>query len=141
MTRPEPAVEGLRRHARQRSDDARAAIEQAIRELRRHHQDVNVNAVARVAGVSRKTIYKHTDLLEKIRNHRRQPRIVRSEPTPVAGGHNPIVAALRNELANQKAHYDDEIARLKVQLRQRDDELAAVHGELHRRLLDDPPSG
>lgn len=132
MTRPEPAVEGLRRHAQQRSDDARDAIDQAIRELRRHHQDVNVNAVARCAGVSRKTIYKHTDLLEKIRNHRRQPRIVPAGPAPVAGGNNPIVAALRNELANQKTRYETEIARLKAQLRQREDELAAVHGELHR---------
>lgn len=139
MTRPEPAVEGLRRHAQQRSDDARAAIEQAIRELRRRHQDVNVNAVARVAGVSRKTIYKHTDLLAKIRNHRRQPRIVPAEPTPAAG-QNPIIAALRNELANQKTRHDAEIARLKAQLRQRDDELAAVHGQLHR-LMTTPKKG
>ena len=132
MTRPEPAVEGLRRHAQQRSDDARAAIEQAIRELRRRRQEINVNAVARCAGVSRKTVYKHTDLLEKIRNHRRQPRAVPAEPTPVAGGHNPIVAALRNEIAAQKTRYEAEIARLKAQLRQREAELAAAHGEMHR---------
>jgi hypothetical protein len=73
VTRPEPAVEGLRRHAQQRSDDARAAIEQALRDLRRRHQPVNVNAVGRRAGVSRKTVYNHTDLLEPHRPARTTP--------------------------------------------------------------------
>lgn len=139
MTRPQPAVEGLRRHAQQRSTDARTAIEQAMRELRRRHQDINVNAVARCAGVSRKTIYNHTDLLEKIRNHRRQPRVVPAQAAPVAGN-NPIIAALHNELANQKTRYEAELARLKARLRQREDELAAAHGELHRLTTRGPSS-
>ncbi|WP_232661241.1 DUF6262 family protein [Pseudonocardia sp. TRM90224] len=136
MTRPEHprtehAVDGLRRHARERSADARAAIEQALRELRRQHRPINVNAVARRAGVSRKTIYHHTDLLERIRKHRPQLRAIPREP---ATKHNPIIAALRNDLSTQKSRYEAEITRLKHLLRQRDDELAAVHGELHRQL-------
>jgi hypothetical protein len=44
---------------------------------------------------------------------------------------------LRNELAAQKARHDSEIA----QLRSRADELAAVHGELHRQLTQPPERG
>lgn len=137
MTRPASAVDGLRRHARQRSQGVRDAIEQALHDLRRRHQPINVNAVARRAGVSRKTIYNHTDLLERIRNHRQQPRAVPAEPAPASAGHNAIISALRNELAAQKARYEGEITRLKAQLHQREDELAAVHGELDRRTT--PP--
>ena len=141
MTRPASAVEGLRRHARQRSQGVRDAIEQALRDLRRRRQPINVNAVARHAGVSRKTIYNHTDLLERIRNHRQQPRAVPAQPAAGSAGHNAIISALRNELAIQKARYEGEITRLKAQLRQRDDELAAVHGELHRHLTRHPEPG
>jgi len=141
VTRPEAALEGLRSHARQRSEGVRDAIEQALRDLRRRRQPVNVNAVARRAGVSRKTIYNHTDLLERIRDHRQQPRVVVAEPAPALAGHNPIISALRNELTAQKDRYEGEISRLKAQLRARDDELAAVHGELHRQLTRPPGPG
>lgn len=141
MTRPAAAVDGLRRHAQQRSDGVRDAIEQALRDLRQTHQPINVNAVARHAGISRKTIYNHADLLERIRNHRQRPRVVAAEPSSTPAAHNPIISALRNELAAQKARYEGEIARLRAQLRQRDDELAAVHGELHRQLTRHPGPG
>lgn len=129
MPRSAPAVEGLRRHARQRSVDARAAIEEALLDLRREHQEINVSSVARRAGVSRKTVYNHNDLFDRIRNHRPAPRAV-VDPPPRR--HDPITAALRNELANQKARYEAQLATLKAQLRQRDKELAAAHGALHR---------
>ena len=84
MTTPASAIEGLRSHAEQRSRDARAAIEKAIRDLRRQGKRINVNSVAHRAGVNRKTIYNHPDLRERIRAYTQRPRAVLPEPT--AGG-------------------------------------------------------
>lgn len=61
------ATEALARHAKARSVDARRRIDKAIRELRRQQSPINVNAVARTAGVTRQTIYRHKDLLARIR--------------------------------------------------------------------------
>lgn len=131
------AIETLRDAARQRSDHARRAIEQAIRELRRRRQPINVNAVARQAGVTRRTIYNHTDLLEHIRSHRGNAR---TPDTSVAVGDDTVtIASLRNELAAQKSRYEKTIAQLTADLHDREQALAAVHDELHR-LRSQPPS-
>ncbi|ORA85871.1 hypothetical protein BST32_24940, partial [Mycobacteroides abscessus subsp. massiliense] len=67
MTEPQPGRDGLLRHAKARSADARARIDKAISDLRRQHAPINVNAVARAAGVTRKTIYRNPEQLARIR--------------------------------------------------------------------------
>lgn len=135
MTEHTRGTDGLRRHAQQRSDEARRRIDKAIRDLRRQGEPINVNAVARTAKVTRKTIYAHPDLLERIRAHTTlhvmapapQPR------PPATDSQNSIVAALRRQLTTQQT----QLAKLKAELKAREDALAAAHGEIAR--LSNPP--
>lgn len=48
------------------------------------------------------------------------------------GQNGATTTALRNELRNQKHHYDADIAALKAQIKQLQQELTTAHGELHR---------
>jgi hypothetical protein len=123
------AIDALREHAHQRSLTARRAIEDAIRALRKGRKPVNVNAVARAAGVTRKTVYKHTDLLERIRT---QGKRTRSVDNQTATGDNAIVAALRHELTTQRSRYEAEINQVREQLNDRERSLAAAYSEIHR---------
>jgi len=87
--------------------------------------------------VNRKTIYNHPGLRERIRAYTQRPRTVPPEPT--AGGDSSITAALRNELNAAQARHQTEVTQLKAKLRQREAELAAVHGELHCLTTGRPP--
>ncbi|MEO6703795.1 MAG: hypothetical protein ABI140_03275 [Jatrophihabitantaceae bacterium] len=124
------AVDGLRRHAAQRSTEARARIEKALRALRKEQQPININAVARRAGVTRKTIYHHTDLAERIRalaTGRPAPAV-----TPVPEGQGSVIAALRRQLREQQTRHTEQVRQLKAELKQREQALAAAHGEIQR---------
>jgi hypothetical protein len=61
-----------------------------------------------------------------------------TQPTPALVAANEhqsdtsVVRALRRELHAQKAHYQAELAKLKTQLKQREQALAAAHGEIQR---------
>lgn len=127
MTAQNPSVDGLLLHARKRSDTARRKIEKALRELRRTEATININAVARKAGVTRQTIYRHADLLEQIQTHSRIA-VTPPVPEPAADGPGSIVAALRNTLAAK----DKQISDLKRELRERDQAIATLHGEIER---------
>ncbi|NGX06278.1 DUF6262 family protein [Mycobacteroides franklinii] len=126
MTDRSPGTDGLRRHAQQRSDDARRRIDKAIRDLRKRGEPINVNAVARTAQVTRKTIYAHPDLLERIRAH--SPLHLAAPAPPTPDSQNSIVAALRRQLTTQQT----QLANLKAELKAREDALAAAHGEIAR---------
>lgn len=126
MTDRSPGTDGLRRHAQQRSDDARRRIDKAIRDLRKRGEPINVNAVARTARVTRKTIYAHSDLLERIRAH--TPLHLAAPTPPAPDSQNSIVAALRRQLTTQQT----QLANLKAELKAREDALAAAHGEIAR---------
>lgn len=125
------AVEGLARHSAARSAQARKSIVAAIRALKKERAAVNVNAVARRAGVTRKTIYAHPDLLEQIAVLRAAngPRLSAGEPS---AAEDTILAALRHQLRTQQAHHDRELDQLKTALKERDQALAAAHGEIRR---------
>lgn len=136
MTDPQPAAtQGLLRHAKARSDDARSRIDKAIRDLRRRGEAVNVNSVARAAGVTRKTVYRHTDLLARIRAHN-PLRPTAAQPADTTGQPSPrdtsIVAALRRQLTTQQNQHRTQLAELHAQLKDKDTALAAAHGEIHR---------
>ncbi|ORA60855.1 MULTISPECIES: DUF6262 family protein [Mycobacteriaceae] len=126
MTDHSRGTDGLRRHAQQRSQDARRRIDTAIRHLRKRGEPVNVNAVARTAQVTRKTIYAHPDLLERIRAH--TPLHITAPPPAPPVAQNSIVAALRRQLTTQQT----QLVKLKAELKAREDALAAAHGEIAR---------
>jgi len=130
------ATDGLREHAQQRSLHARASIEKALRQLGEQGAPINVNAVARAAGVSRKTIYNHPDLLDQVRRnatHRHAVPANRSDPADGGdGGENAILAALVDELASQKAHYQKEITDLKAALREQQHALVLAQRYIQR---------
>ncbi len=133
MTDRSRGTDGLRRHAQQRSDEARRRIDKAIRDLRKRGEPINVNAVARTAKVTRKTIYAHPDLLERIRAHTTLHVMAPApQPRPPAA-ESSIVAALRRQLTTQQT----QLTKLKTELKARDDALAAAHGEIAR--LSNPP--
>ncbi|SHT51712.1 Putative transposase/integrase [Mycobacteroides abscessus subsp. abscessus] len=133
MSEPNPATEGLRRHAQARYADVHHRIEKAIRDLRRQKAAINVNAVARAAGVTRKTIYRHDDLLARIRAH---TPLHPAPPSPVSGqatvGQSSIVAALRREMTTAQSRYRAQLSALRTQLKDKDAALAAAHGEIER---------
>ncbi|MDA3660178.1 MULTISPECIES: hypothetical protein [Mycobacterium] len=71
MTRRPPppsdkALQGLADYRAAVAKDKRRAIERAIRAMRKSNATINVATVAARAGVGRKTVYKHKDLIAVI---------------------------------------------------------------------------
>lgn len=122
MTPPsDHALAALDAHAKKRSADVRARIDKALTALRRSGGPININAVAARAGVTRKTIYNHPDLREKIRA---QATVTPApDPTPTD---NTIVSALRTQLTAK----DAEIRRLRAEINDKDDLIASLYGRL-----------
>ena len=121
MRPPAPIVDGLREHARLRSQRARHSIEKALRDLRGQGAPININGVARAAGDTRRTIYNHPDLVQRFRVHAQGPRTINTSHTPPTSETDAaLISALRAELAVQAARYQTEIDQLKAQLRERD---------------------
>lgn len=122
MTPPsEQALAALHAHAQQRSADARTRIEKALTAMRRTGVPININSVAVRAHVTRKTIYNHPDLREKIRTH----STIAAPPEP-ATTDSTIVSALRAQLTSR----DNEITRLRAELRAKDTLIATLYGRL-----------
>ncbi|CAN3131154.1 DUF6262 family protein [Mycobacterium sp. smrl_JER01] len=124
---------GLRKASAKSRNDARRKIRKALREMQRAGMTINPNAVARHAGVARKTIYNHTDLFDEIRAASAIPRptIAATESeAPIRG--SSVDAALRQQLRTQKRQYDNDIAALKAEIKELNQQLAAAHGEIHR---------
>jgi len=63
-------VEGLRSHATAKSDAARQRIDLAIKTLENQNADVNFNAVAALARVSKTTLYNNQDYRTRIEHLR-----------------------------------------------------------------------
>ena len=57
-------------HTRKRSDTVRTRIEKALRDMRKQNAAITISRVSRRAGVTRKSIYRHDDLVARIRGHR-----------------------------------------------------------------------
>ncbi|GAC78409.1 hypothetical protein SAMN04488550_2391 [Gordonia malaquae] len=122
MTPPtDQAIAALNAHARQRSADVRTRIEKALTAMRRSGATININAVAVRAGVTRKTIYNHPDLWEKIRAH-----TTIAPPPEAAATDSSIVSALRAQLTAN----DAELHRLRAELRAKDVLIATLYGRL-----------
>ena len=119
----EKALKGLADHRAAVAKDKKRAIQNAITHLRKTNAAINVSTVAARAGVQRKTVYKHDDLVAVIDQYRRQPT-----PTDQAatGRDTSIVSALRIQLAAK----DNEIKTLKAQVRKHESTIALLYGQL-----------
>ena len=127
------STDGLKNASRHRRTEARGKIKKALREMLRTGVPINPNAVARHAGVARKTIYNHPDLFAEIRAASTAPRPHNTESTPAANNpSSPLDAALRHQLRTQKRQYDTDVAALKAEIKDLHQQLAAAHGEIHR---------
>lgn len=127
MIATQASLEALAAHTRKRSDAATARIEKALKQMRRQNAEITISSVSRRSGVSRTAIHRRKELLALIRAHR-PLEAVRDDTTPPPPTENSIVAALRSRLIAK----DTQIAELKTQLRQRDQTIAVLHGELER---------
>lgn len=128
MTRRPPppsdkALQGLANHRAGVADDKRRDIERAIRHLRKANVPINIARVANQAGVRRKTVYKHKDLVTVIDQHRHQPPTADPEPT---SRESSIVAGLRIQLAAK----DSEIKKLRTTIQEQEQTIALLYGQL-----------
>lgn len=124
---------GLRASTKRRSTEARAKIRKALRDMKKKGLVINPNSVSRYANVARKTIYNNPDLHDQIRaaGNTQRPQSATAPPADIAG-ESTINVALRDQLRHQKGRYEADIAALKSQNKQLQQELATAHGELHR---------
>jgi hypothetical protein len=126
-------TDGLTNASRHRRTEARGKIRKALREMLRAGVDINTNAVARYAGVARKTIYNHPDLFAEIRAASTTPRSQIAESAPTAPNPGSAVdTALRNQLHTPERQHDTDVAALEAEVKDLQQQLAAAHGEIHR---------
>lgn len=132
MTRTPPppptanAKAALAKHRDAVSDAKRQAIVKAIAHLRKTNAVLNVSTVARRAGVTRKTVYKHDDLMAVIDAHRNHTA---ADVPPATGRDNAIMAALRHKIAAQTAEIKD----LKTTVTQQQATIELLYGQLEDR--------
>jgi hypothetical protein len=136
MTRRAPppsdkALRGLANHRDAVADAKRRAIEKAIHNLRKTNAPINVSTVAARAGVQRKTVYKHRDLIAVIDQYRQQPSTDLAPP----GRETSIVAALRSRLAAK----DNEIKQLRATVAQQQATIELLYGQLDTYSIKDTP--
>lgn len=129
MTATKASLDALAAHTRKRSDAATARIEKALKQMRRQNAEITISSVSRRSGVSRTAIHRRKELLTLIRAHRPLEAVdTETAPPAAADTETSIVAALRSRLIAK----DAQIAELKAQLRQRDQTIAVLHGELEK---------
>jgi hypothetical protein len=120
------ALQGMARYRDAVAKDIRRAIEKAIGHLRKNNAAINVSTVATHAGVHRKAIYKHRDLVAVMDQYRHHPTPADSAAT---GREKSIVAALRTQLATK----DNEIKTLKAKVREHESTIARLYGQIDSR--------
>ena len=82
---------------------------------------ININAVARKAKVSRRTIYNNPDLREQIHAHTRTAAPAAADPIEPT-----VVTALRSQLTAKS----DEIRHLKAVVAEKNTTIARLHGHI-----------
>jgi len=68
-----PSQKGLEKHRQAKKKESEAKIREAFESLKNAKKDVNINAVAKKAGLSNVTVYKYKELAEEIKNYRDKP--------------------------------------------------------------------
>lgn len=136
MTATDASLAALAAHTRRRSDAATARIRDTLNQMRRQNVEITISSVSRRSGVSRTAIHRRKELLALIRAHHPLQAVddPGNAPPPAADTENSIIAALRSRLIAK----DAQIGELKAQLRQRDQNIALLHGELEKLIATTP---
>ena len=134
MTSPNrgKAVEALDYDAKRRSERARQKIEKTLKEMVKSGSRINVHAVHKKSEVSRNTIYRHPDLLERIRAHS-----ARGADSPAARlaperEEGTVAAALRRRMTAKEHDHKNELSKRDREIKDLRQEVAALHGEIRR---------
>ena len=125
----EKAQRGLARHRDKVAAAKRRDIDKALRDLRKANAAITVAAVAARSGVSRKTIYKHRDVIATIDQYRQHP----PEAPHTESGEVGVVGALRRTLAAREkslAEKNQRIRELQQQVSEQADTIAMLYGRL-----------
>ncbi len=110
-TRSQPMLNGRHADSARRRQRVITALDQAITE----GAEISASGIARAAGVDRTFLYRHRDLLEKI-------HALQAEPA-VSDRAGPAVTRALNQ---KITHFEQQAADLRLQLEERDDDLAAA---------------
>lgn len=102
----EKAQRGLARYRDTVAATKRRDIDKALRDLRKANAPITVAAVSKRSGVSRKTIYKHKDLLATIDQYRKTNYSNGIDDHP-SDRESTIVAGLRRKIAACQAENKD----------------------------------
>lgn len=134
MSATEKSLQALREHAAQRSAQTTTAVEKALRDLRKKGAPINIQSVARHAGVTRATIYRRQDLRQQITADRDHSPQRHRNPQPhvpaSATEESAIIASLRHQISKR----DTLIAELNSQVHQLNRTIETLHGQLDAHL-------
>lgn len=128
MTATEASLKALAAHTQKRRESVDTRARKALQSLRREKVDITISSVARRAGVTRKSIHSRPELLAQIDAHKTLSAVPTELSPPPDGAESSIVAALRNRLTAK----DIQLAQLRAELRDRDNIIAVLQGELER---------
>lgn len=100
-------VDGLRSHAKSKSNAVRQRIDTAIRTLSMQNADINFNSVATLANVSKTTLYNnptYRDRIEKLRRDTGLPSSIGNRKNSLTDkGKDTILAAKNKRIAELEA--------------------------------------
>ena len=118
-------IEGLRKSAQLRHEQAIQRTEEGIRRLLQEGRPVNFNTVAQAARVSTAWLYQHPEVRSRI-EHLREQFILREVPAPKArasdASKDAMLAALRQR-----------VKQLEAENRELKRQMEVVYGQLYKR--------
>lgn len=120
---------GIAQATQKRVAEKRAAAEKAIKSLLVNREPITVAAVARHAGVSQNYLYQHSDLLDKIRQHR---SIEVDPPRREAAQVSRIESTLRVHIRNLEDQHGTQVRELKNQLNEAEQTIQNLTAEVIR---------
>jgi|Wag4MinimDraft_11_1082651.scaffolds.fasta_scaffold03000_2 hypothetical protein len=115
----------LKKIHKERRNKTNEKVDKAIKYLLRNEKKISINKVADIAHISRSTIYKRSDLKERIDDLRKKQSKVNS-PSDINRNMNDnnkdaVIASLKREIKNlkeDKKKLKEEIKQIKKQLKE-----------------------
>jgi Family of unknown function (DUF6262) len=120
-------IEGLRRNAQQRHQQAAHRADEGIRRLLQEGRPVNFHTVAEAAHVSTAWLYQHSEIRERI-EHLREQRSLQTNFTPKMKASDASKDAMQTALRQRVKQLETENRELKQQLE-------VVYGQLYKKQL------
>ncbi|MCT1404011.1 DUF6262 family protein [Paenibacillus sp. p3-SID867] len=115
--------EQLRRLHEKRKQETKEKVEEAIRRLTKSSRVINFNSVAEEAGVSKATLYNHTELKERIDFLRNQQQnvFVDSRIKRDENNQNAVIASLKRKIEKLEKK-NNELEQENKRLREKENE-------------------